>query len=125
MSTSFKILSVFFLILCLFAGAPLVLAPGRFLGAFGWAPIDPLVSRLLGAALLGMAWGAWRVLRQSKVEAAQVLSEVFLIFTLLGAIGWLRNIIGAYWWPGIWGIVGLLLVLAIAWIWARFRLLKG
>jgi hypothetical protein len=50
--------------LCLFFGSGLLLAPGRFLGMFYWAPVDPPL-RIFGAALLAMGWLAWRMVEIS------------------------------------------------------------
>jgi hypothetical protein len=33
---------------------PLLLIPGKFMSIFGWSPVDPIMSRLVGAALLGI-----------------------------------------------------------------------
>jgi hypothetical protein len=44
-------------------GLVLLIMPGRFLQLLGWASIDPILSRILGAALLALAWGdygGWR-----------------------------------------------------------------
>lgn len=116
-----RFLFIAYLVLCLLVGAPLLLAPGRFLGIFSWAPIDPLITRLLGAALLGMAWGSWRAIQKPDSKAIPTLIEVFMVFTMLGGIGMLRNMLGSYWWPGIWGIVIVLFAFAFSWILARIR----
>lgn len=34
--------------------APLIIAPRYFLTLFGWTEVDPLASRLVGAALIGI-----------------------------------------------------------------------
>jgi hypothetical protein len=33
---------------------PLLFVPGKFMSLFGWSPVDPIMSRLVGAALLGI-----------------------------------------------------------------------
>ncbi len=35
-------------------GIPLLIAPEWFLSAFGWQTVDPITSRLVGAALMGI-----------------------------------------------------------------------
>ncbi len=125
MGTLTKTLFYVFMIICLITGLPLLLAPGRFLALFAWAPIDPLISRLLGAALLGMAWGAWRSLRQNDLRQAIVAIEIFIIFCLLGAIGWFRHLFVAYWWPGIWVIAFLLLVFGLFWGYLHYQISRG
>jgi hypothetical protein len=125
MSKSLKILYITFMVVCVIVGAPLLLAPGRFLGTFSWAPIDPLISRVLGAALLGMAWGCFRALNQKETREPVILIEVFMVFTLLSAIGWLRHLLFAYWWPGIWATEFVMLLFGVAWLIARLRWTKS
>ena len=57
-------------------GAPLLLAPGRFLGLFDWAPIDPLTSRLLGSALLALGWGSYRSWRSTTWKDISAIVEM-------------------------------------------------
>jgi len=66
MSRLLKLALLIYGIVTFVFGAPLLLAPGRFLDFFGWAPVDPLLSRLLGAALLGMTWSALRAWREAE-----------------------------------------------------------
>jgi len=46
-------------------GVILLLAPGRFLPWLSQAPIDPIISRILGAARLAMGWGSLQYRRRS------------------------------------------------------------
>jgi hypothetical protein len=121
MNSTTKILTASFLILSVLIGAPLLLAPGRFLGLFAWSPVDPLLSRVLGAALLGMAWGAWQLLMKPDAKDGTTIIEMFAIFTLLSGFGWMRNLLGSYWWPGIWAVMVLFLIFGCAWLLVRIR----
>lgn len=121
MSTYNRVLSILFLFFCALTGAPLLIGPGRFLGLFSWAPVDPLISRVLGAALLGMAWGAWRTLQKPEIKGRKLSSEMFVIFTFGSGFGWLRNLLGSYWWPGIWAVLGLFFLFGFAWLLVRIR----
>jgi hypothetical protein len=40
-------------------GLLMLIPPGRPLTLLGWAPIDPMISRLLGAALLALGWSSF------------------------------------------------------------------
>jgi hypothetical protein len=111
-------------VICLLAGTPLLIAPGSFLGIFQWAPIDPLISRLLGAAMLGMAWGAWQTFHQDDLHLASLMVEIYFIFTIAGAIGWLRHLVVAHWWPGIWAVCIVMLVFSLAWAYVWYQLKK-
>jgi hypothetical protein len=97
-------------------GALLLLIPGRVLQALGWAPIDPLISRLLGAALLALAWGSFRGARATTRSEVAVLLEMEAAFTVLGCVGWLRHLLFARWPFVVWAFFALLLAFAVAWI---------
>jgi hypothetical protein len=106
-------------ILGILVGLSLLLAPGRFLGLVYWQPIDVILSRLLGAALLAMSWTSIYGFRAANRAQAAVLIQMQAIFCGLGALGILRHLInGAYYAPVIWIIFGILAVFAMIWIWA-------
>jgi hypothetical protein len=113
MSKSLKYTFLIHVVVSLIFGAALLLAPGRFLGLFGWAPIDPLLSRLLGAALLALAWSSYRGWGASSYEQVSVLVEMEVIFTVFGSVGLLRHLLKA-WYPWyVWFVFAVLLVLFI------------
>ena len=111
-------------ILCLVVGVLLLLAPGRFLGTIQWAPVDPLISRMLGAALLGMSWGAWQALHSESTKLVYVLSEIFLIFTFLSSLGLLRHLVKTHWPFLVWGLFIALALFALDWVLILFQLRK-
>ncbi len=102
-------------------GAPLLLAPGRFLALFGWAPVDPILSRVLGACLLALAWSSFRGWQATETAQVGTLVEMEAVFTILGAAGVLRHLLtGAYYpWP-VWFLFVLLAIFAVAWVYFRF-----
>ena len=115
MSKSLKYTFLIHVVVSLIFGAALLLAPGRTLGLFGWAPIDPLISRLLGAALLALAWSSYRGWGAISYEQISVLVEMEVIFTVFGSVGLLRHLLKA-WYPWyVWFVFTVLIVFAIAW----------
>jgi len=122
MSTFLKVLFLIYAVIAFIFGAPLLLAPGKFLGVFGWAPVDPLLSRLLGAALLGMAWSSLRSFRLSERSQARLVIETNLIFCALGSLGFLRHLTAADYYPFmVWFVFGLLVVFTLAWLIALLK----
>lgn len=110
-------------VVALLIGVPLLAAPGRFLGALAWAPIDPLLSRMLGAALIAMGWGSLCGFRQADPGRMQYLVEVGALFCGLTVIGLLRNMLGASWPFLVWLILVGYALFAIGWIavWLTWR----
>jgi hypothetical protein len=104
------------MILSVILGVLLLVVPGRFLGWLGWAPIDPIISRVLGAALLALSWGDFRVWRRSTKAEARLFVEVQLGFAVLAAIGVLRHLVTG-WWPAIvWIVFGGFGLFALIWL---------
>jgi hypothetical protein len=114
-----KLLKATFLIqaiLDIVVGALLLIIPGRFLGWLGWAPVEPLLDRLLGAALLAMAWTSIYGFRATSRAQVSILIQMEIIFTTLGAVGILRHLIGYYFPPVVWIVFFALVILAALWI---------
>ncbi len=115
MSKSLRYTFLIHVVVSLIFGAALLLAPGRTLGLFGWMPVDPLISRLLGAALLALAWSSYRGWGAISYEQVSVLVEMEVIFTVFGSVGLLRHLLKA-WYPWyVWFVFAVLIVFAIAW----------
>ena len=121
MSTSTRITFAFHSIVALVFGLPLLIAPGRTLDVFDWAPVDPILTRMLGAALLALAWGSFRGWRAKEWGKVEYLVEIEIIFTVLSAVGIIRHLLktGYPWY--IWTILIILVLFAIAWIIALFK----
>jgi hypothetical protein len=124
MSSFLKSTFLVFGVLCLLAGAALLLAPGRSLGLLGWEPVDPLLTRLLGAALLGMAWGAWRVFRKAEKPQVSLLVELFCVFSALSTLGLVRHLVSAPYPLMVWILSALTLLFAILWAYHWLKLKK-
>lgn len=119
-----KIAKIYFLIdaiFCSIIGAFLLIIPGRTLSLVGWVPYDPLMTRVVGAALLALGWGAFRAWKANQYREIAILVEVELIFAVLASIGLLRHLLIASYPPVGWITFCLLAVPAFAWgmIWLR------
>ena len=97
-------------------GALLLIIPGYFLQWLSWMPIDPIITRLLGAALLALAWGDFRGWRQLAKSDITLLVEVQLAFSALGSIGVLRHLVTGGWPAMVWIVFGGLTLFTIAWV---------
>lgn len=111
-----KVLFLVHMVVAAVPGALLLIAPGRFLDWLGWAPVDPLLSRVLGAALLALAWSSFRGWRASGWSQVVVVIEMEVAFTLLGAIGLLRHLVIANYPWMVWTLLAILAAFAVAWV---------
>ena len=111
-------------IVALIVGAPLLIIPGRFLGAVGWAPVEPVINRILGAALLALAWGSFRGWRATEKAQVTFLVEMETAFTVLGCVGIVRHLLVAHYPLIVWAVLVTLALFAIAWIVSLASLLK-
>lgn len=109
-------------VLAILAGAPLLIAPGRSMGFIGWQPVEPLLFRLFGAALLAMAWTSIYAFRAQRREQVQVLVQMQAIFCGLGSLGLLRHLLPSYIFPlSVWVVFGVLAIFTVIWIWALIK----
>jgi len=97
-------------------GLLLFVIPGRFLLLVRWQPIDPLFSRLLGAAFLAMALGDWLCYRATEWEAVKIPIQVHIAFTILGTVGLLRHLLFVPTPAFAWLILVLCVAFAVVWI---------
>ena len=116
-----KLLKTTFLIhavVSVVSGLLLLVMPGRILLSLGWAPIDPILSRLLGAALLALAWSSFRGWQAHAGQRAQVqiVLELEAAFSTLACVGLLRHLLFARWPLMVWLLFGVLLIFAACWI---------
>ena len=117
MSKGLKTLFLIHAVVGIVAGALLFILPGRTLEWLQWGEnIDPIASRVLGAALLALAWSSvlgWRATSRSQVA---ILIQMETVFTVLACAGMLRHMYrGSGWVAAAWVMLGLFAAFAIAW----------
>jgi hypothetical protein len=111
-------------IVALAVGAPLLIIPGRFLGWLDWAPVEPVINRILGAALLALAWSSFRGWRATDKAQVAFLVEMETAFTVLGCVGIIRHLLVAHYPLIVWIVLAVLALFAVAWIVSLVSLLK-
>jgi len=121
MSKSLRYTFLVHALVTLLFGAALLAAPGRTLGLFGWAPVDPLLSRVLGAALLALAWSSFRGVRAAERGQVALLVELETVFCVLASLGLLRQTVGSYYPWYVWTLLGVYALFAVAWVWALVK----
>lgn len=116
MARALKFTFLIYALVAVLFGALLLAMPGRLLGWVGWAPVDPILSRLLGAALLAFAWGSWRAAQASERSQVTILIEMHLAFATLGVLGLLRHLLIAAYPLYVWLVFAMLALFAVGWI---------
>lgn len=121
MSKGLTITFLIHAIVSLIGGLVLLIIPGRFLLLLGWAPIDPILSRMFGAALLALAWSSYRGWRATQRVQVAILIELEAVFCVLVSVGILRHLLIANWPLMVWLLFALYAAWAIVWIfwWVR------
>ena len=104
------------IVITLLLGVILILFPGTFFAAIDWSPVDPLVSRILGAALLAMTWASIQSVRTNSKELTGVIVETQALFYTLAAIGILRQLLLVPYPTMVWGVFLLLVACSVGWI---------
>lgn len=121
MSRSLRITFVLHAVVAFVFGLGLLIIPGRLLELFNWRPIDPLISRMLGAALVGLGWGSYRGWRANLLEEVEILLQVEAVFTVLACVGLLRHLLVASFPWYVWMIFAIYAIFAIAWVYHLIR----
>ena len=107
-------------------GAVLLIKPGLF-AEFDppWAPLDPLTSRVLGAALLSFAWGSYKGWQAADRGQVMYLVEMEAIFTVLGAAGLLRHLLEGSWPWYVWTLFIIIAIFAVLWLYHLYEARKS
>ena len=109
--------TVHFLIDIIFA-VPLILAPELTLSLLGWTRIDPLATRLVGAALMGI--GLESLLgRKGNVDVFRAMLNLKIIWSISAVIGLGLSMVGDG--PAM-GWVFLFIFAAFFCLWTYYRL---
>ena len=110
---------VHFAIDFLFA-VPLLLAPEFTLNLFGWTTVDPLASRLVGAALMGIG-GESLLGRNASVEVFRAMLDLKIIWSLGAIFGIGASMAGGGPVMG-WVVLGIFVAFCALWSYYRLQL---
>ena len=110
---------VHFVIDFLFA-VPLLLVPEFTLNLFGWTTVDPLASRLVGAALMGIG-GESLLVRNASVEVYRAMLDLKIIWSLAAIFGIGASMVTGGPWMG-WVLLGIFGLFCALWIYYRRQL---
>jgi hypothetical protein len=116
MPKALKYLFLIHAVVAVIFGALLLIAPGRFLVWVGWAPVDPILSRVLGAALLALAWSSFRGWQATERTQVTTLVEMEVAFTVFACLGLLRHLLFAHYPFIAWALFAVFAIFAVAWI---------
>ena len=104
-------------------GLPLLVLPELVLSRLGWVAVDPLASRLVGAALIALGWQSWRS-RKSGRAVYRALLGLKVIWCSLAIVGSIAAI-GAGAPQPTWALLSALLVFDGVWIHHAVRLRRS
>jgi len=124
MSNWLKPLFLIHAVVAVVGGLPMLFVPGRVGTLFSWWPMDPVLGRILGAALLALAWSSWRGWRGATEAQVALLVEVETAFTVLTSASLLyvglRYSMPWY----IWTLLGVFVAFAAAWVVALVKVVR-
>lgn len=103
------------------SAVPLFVAPEWFLGQLGWPAVDPISTRLVAAALLGIGIESY-LGRNAGVEAFRAMLNLKVIWSATAAVGvlWSQLDGGP---PAGWAVFAIFAGFHLVWL--RYRLLIG
>ena len=103
---------------------PMLVVPVAFLSLFGWTTIDPFMTRLVAAALMGIGLESY-LGRNAGVEAFQGMLNLKIIWSAFAVLGLLVSVLtlGGPWMA--WLIIAIFVGFNILWIYYRLQLREG
>ncbi|MRG93075.1 hypothetical protein [Polyangium spumosum] len=97
---------------------PLLLFPGFFLALFGWTTVDPVTSRVVGAALVGIG-GESLLGRNADLASFRTMLRLKILWSGAAVLGFALSLVqGAPW--GTWIFLGIFMSFSGLWMyWSR------
>ena len=103
---------------------PMLVVPVAFLSLFGWTTVDPFMTRLVAAALMGIGLESY-LGRNAGVEAFQGMLNLKIIWSAVAVLGLLVSVLtlGGPWMA--WLIIAIFVGFNILWAYYRLQLRQG
>lgn len=99
---------------------PLLVFPATFLGYFGWTTVDPVTSRVVAAALIGIG-GESLFGRQGSLASYRTMLRLKILWSAAAVIGFVVSLVqGAPW--GTWLFLAVFAAFSGLWIYWAGRL---
>ncbi|MGE5140275.1 MAG: hypothetical protein ACM3JD_12490 [Rudaea sp.] len=95
-------------------GLGYLLIPDTAFGIFGLPLNDPVVTRMVGAALCGFAASSWWAWHETEWAAVKIIVEMEILWTVLGALVSIYGVLFAAYPPSLWINALLMVLFAIA-----------
>ena len=105
-------------------GVPLLVAPVAFLSALGWTTVDPLATRLVGAALMGIGIESY-LGRNAGAEALRGMLNLKIIWSGTAVLGLAATVVAGDGPWTVWLVVAIFAAFNVLWIRYRLRLRTG
>ena len=116
MSRGLKITFLAHAIVGLAFGLVLCLIPATWATLVNWVPFDATVTRLYGAALLGLFVSSWLGYRAVRWDDVRIVVQTEIVVTVVGGLVGLYSALFAGAPPFIWVSIVIYLGFAAAWI---------
>ena len=115
MSRGLKVLFLIHATVSFIFGIQIYLIPGIWTGSVSWVPFDPVMTRLYGAALLGLAFSSWLGFRATNWGEVRMIIQMEIAFTASSALGGLYELLFASAPRVAWLIVLLYVAFGLVW----------
>lgn len=115
---------LFHAFLCAVVGIVMYLGPMTFLALVQWTPIDPVLTRLYGAALLTLAVSSWLGARATVLAEVHILIIMEIVFTLIGSIALIYDAFFSGAPAFAWVILAIWVPFLLAWVTFYYRTIE-
>lgn len=104
------------------AGIAYFLIPELYAGLLGWTPIEPAIYRLVGAAMIGFAFGSLLAYRDANWVKVKIVVEMEIVWLICADIALIMVATTGLYPPLMWAsALGIMLFFTIAFIYCYIR----